>query len=441
MADDFITETKYIETEVLTLPASRVPQTAEDFRHIADFILYCLRQCDAHLRSSSFQLCQVAEEFTSRVMPLLSTEFVRTKVSARVCRKAPSLVPWITKQFRELDCLGLKLVWQIVELVFLDQGSMDVRSKFAEDESFVAEAVRVFESEKLRERSHGGVFCSLRFLCEKLGPSPYWSTMVRGKDGLDRLKQLCLQLHWEREQDVGLPELKLMTSRCNLKTFFILATSSREFINFLSTQEFLIDSVLLDIRLICEGFLFDEKVVESCMKKFVEGSTDLLNTTSPAQPLSPDSASPKLGSAPRLARAFVESLSGTALILLSLIAGKNEGAEFVERKGQHVLRLVRVLVTMYGEEELKGNGLWNLAVRLASTCVLGTISESSDHLNILGIRRFRHSFLILPCGYCKQMSVGSRDIKACSNCHLVRYCGRTCQQLDWQKSHGVLCSK
>jgi len=44
------------------------------------------------------------------------------------------------------------------------------------------------------------------------------------------------------------------------------------------------------------------------------------------------------------------------------------------------------------------------------------------------------------CNTCRKMEVKAKVMKACSRCHLVYYCGRECQKLDW-KTHKKVCGK
>lgn len=44
------------------------------------------------------------------------------------------------------------------------------------------------------------------------------------------------------------------------------------------------------------------------------------------------------------------------------------------------------------------------------------------------------------CGWCWKARRPWEKINICSQCKLVAYCSRECQQLDWDHSHALVCS-
>eukprot|EP01053_Blabericola_migrator_P004949 Blabericola_migrator_1__4948@NODE_257_length_10777_cov_171_650047_g215_i0_p2_GENE_NODE_257_length_10777_cov_171_650047_g215_i0NODE_257_length_10777_cov_171_650047_g215_i0_p2_ORF_typecomplete_len601_score68_82zfMYND/PF01753_18/1_3e04zfMYND/PF01753_18/8_1e08_NODE_257_length_10777_cov_171_650047_g215_i054747276 len=131
-------------------------------------------------------------------------------------------------------------------------------------------------------------------------------------------------------------------------------------------------------------------------------------------------------------------VSGHCLTLLHVMGRNPVGASGMAASGGKTLKAIKKLVNIHSEVLLKKTGLWPMVVALIPTCSLGVTTSCNDP-SLVSIRRLKHYNILLPCTCCSKVAIGSRQLKICGECHLIRYCGRQCQQTDWQDGHNTLC--
>eukprot|EP01056_Protomagalhaensia_sp_Gyna25_P001827 Protomagalhaensia_sp_Gyna_25__1826@NODE_1966_length_1378_cov_10_544436_g1620_i0_p1_GENE_NODE_1966_length_1378_cov_10_544436_g1620_i0NODE_1966_length_1378_cov_10_544436_g1620_i0_p1_ORF_typecomplete_len428_score75_87zfMYND/PF01753_18/1_6e08_NODE_1966_length_1378_cov_10_544436_g1620_i0701353 len=328
---------------------------------------------------------------------------------------------------------ALSAVWLLAARVLTSAYSLDVRILLCEQKTLVGGLLRAaldprafLDSEEETEDGPETAAASKLFkVLDTFSLSPFWVNLLRSELGPPVLAVVQTSIDNYLALYIRDPLRALTLLMEALHTVVLLTVVCEDFCGRVSTDAALADRVLRLVLVLAE--LKEQEWAALNLLWLAE--MNVVGFPEMAAQLGPED--PVQLSLPVLA-------AGHCLTLLHLIGRSTVGASALAARGAQTLRAIKRLVSLHSETLLKKTGLWPMVVALIPSCSLGVTTSCNDP-SLVSVRRLKHYNILLPCTCCSKVAIGSRQLKICGECHLTRYCGRECQQTDWQDGHNTLC--
>eukprot|EP01055_Gregarina_sp_Pseudo9_P000568 Gregarina_sp_Pseudo_9__567@NODE_1365_length_1661_cov_19_633169_g1275_i0_p1_GENE_NODE_1365_length_1661_cov_19_633169_g1275_i0NODE_1365_length_1661_cov_19_633169_g1275_i0_p1_ORF_typecomplete_len447_score58_33zfMYND/PF01753_18/1_8e03zfMYND/PF01753_18/1_5e08_NODE_1365_length_1661_cov_19_633169_g1275_i01741514 len=381
---------------------------------------------------------QAYNEFCSKVQQLSDTK-VHIGLAVFIITRSPRILEYLTaaatlaygnvQANRHGGRQALNAVWLFVARVLTNNYSLDIRILVCENWALVKALVPAALDSRVFLDAETGTQSGISKLCKVLdvfGLSTYWSGLMQrdlGKNVLNCVLTSVDKCLGQYQQD---PTNSLVSIMETLRAVVLLTVVADDFSAVLSQDPQVAPRIL---RLVL------------AVSEFTDVHWAILNLLWLAEMSIvgfPNTSAHLGGPEDSVPLSFPVLISGHCLTLLHILGRNPVGAASLAACGGSTLRAIKKLVNIHTEDLLKKTGLWPMVVALIPSCSLGVTTSCNDP-SLVSIRRLKHYNILLPCTCCSKVAIGSRQLKICGECHLIRYCGRECQQNDWQDGHNTLC--
>lgn len=397
---------------------------------------------DQLMRSSYHEYCQQIQQITNTKVQLALSVYIVTRcpdIFTYLSSLATSAYDVVRTEggsatndrIVSISKRAFNAIWLLVARVLTNNYSLDIRILICENLDLIRSMVfpsldpRIYLDSEQADQSF---LSKLAKILDVFGLSPYWNDFVVASKGEAIITPLLTSIDssldkYQQDSMNGL--LGVIES---LRTVLMLSIVSDHFCTSLSKVSAVTSRVVSLVLTIAEFVDLEWALLN--MLWLAEMNTMGFPNTAASLGADDDAEIVHL-TLPVL-------VSGHCLTLLHVVGRNPQGAMYLAASGGRTLKAIKKFVNIHSEDLLKKTGLWPMVVALIPSCSLGVTTSCNDP-SLISVRRLKHYNILLPCTCCSKVAIGSRQLKICGECHLIRYCGRECQQNDWQDGHNTLC--